>query len=170
MAFKAQSLDLKFRPHFKMHQSLEVGSWFREFPIDGITVSSLKMAEFFANDGWNSITIAFPVNILEYERIDDLASKVDLRVLVVSPETVAKLYSKLTSKLGVYIEIDPGYGRSGIPFTLNHKIEALIDVVASSKKFKLFGFYSHAGHSYNSRSKDKILECIEPVIVVQHLV
>ena len=39
MAAKASGSGIKFRPHFKTHQSLEIGNWFREFPIDGITVS-----------------------------------------------------------------------------------------------------------------------------------
>lgn len=165
MASKAYDLGVLFRPHFKTHQSLEIGNWFKEFPIDGITVSSLKMAEFFAKDGWDSITIAFPVNILEYQRINTLASKIDLRVLVVSSETALNLESKLTSKLGVYIEIDPGYGRSGIPLNSYRYIEDLIDVIESSKNLSLMGFYSHAGHSYKSRSKNDILECSEPIIV-----
>jgi len=30
MARKAKNLGLTFRPHFKTHQSVEVGEWFRD--------------------------------------------------------------------------------------------------------------------------------------------
>ena len=48
MAAKARSAHVRFRPHFKTHQSLEIGRWFREFGVDAITVSSVGMAAFFA--------------------------------------------------------------------------------------------------------------------------
>lgn len=164
MGKKAQSHNLKFRPHFKTHQSIEIGSWFKEYPIDGITVSSLKMAEFFAKNGWDSITIAFPVNILDTVRIHNLASSIDLRVLVVNTETMNYLDEKLTSKLGVYIEIDPGYGRSGVSYLDDATIKKLIKAINSSENLSLYGFYSHAGHSYKSRSKDEILNVSIPII------
>jgi len=50
MAEKAKRHKLSFRPHFKTHQSAEIGSWFRMFGVDKITVSSVNMA--------NSLTIA----------------------------------------------------------------------------------------------------------------
>ena len=164
MGKKAQSHNLKFRPHFKTHQSIEIGSWFKDFPIDGITVSSLKMAKYFGDNGWNSITIAFPVNILETERIDELAAIIDLRVLVVDSDTVKYLNDKLTSKLGVYIEIDPGYGRSGILYSDDSRIKDLIETINSFENLSLHGFYSHAGHSYKSSSKNEILNCSTPII------
>lgn len=164
MSSKADNLGLKFRPHFKTHQSIEIGNWFRKYPIDGITVSSLKMAEFFADNNWNSITIAFPVNILESEKINELASRIDLRILIVSRETAKILDNQLTSKLGVYIEIDPGYGRSGIHLSDEVTINELIETINSSSNLELCGFYSHAGHSYKSRSEAEILECSKPII------
>jgi len=164
MAKKAEGHHLKFRPHFKTHQSLEIADWFKNFPFDGITVSSLKMAEFFANNGWDSITIAFPVNILETDKINILAAKIDLRVLVVSSDTIKYLDAKLDAELGVYIEIDPDYGRSGISYSDKSKLEDLIYTIEESKNLTLFGFYAHAGHSYKSRSKNEILECSTQLI------
>ncbi|MHA1225086.1 MAG: alanine racemase, partial [Candidatus Heimdallarchaeaceae archaeon] len=79
MIQKADRNRVRFRPHFKTHQSIEVGRWFRKFDVKGITVSSVKMAECFATDGWKDITIAFPVNILEIEKINKLSKKIDLK-------------------------------------------------------------------------------------------
>lgn len=45
MAEKAARSGLRFRPHFKTHQSAAVGEWFRPFGVTAITVSSVEMAE-----------------------------------------------------------------------------------------------------------------------------
>lgn len=164
MSSKASNLGLKFRPHFKTHQSLEIGNWFREFPIDGITVSSLKMAKYFASDGWKSITIAFPFNILDVHEINVLASQIDLRLLVVDSVSAIKLDHSLTSEVSVYIEIDPGYGRSGIHFDDTAQINKLISVINSTDKLSLHGFYSHAGHSYKCRSSNDLEQFSKPII------
>lgn len=163
-ANKASKLGIKFRPHFKTHQSLEIGKWFNEYPIDGITVSSLKMAQYFASDGWESITIAFPVNINDAKEINKLSSTIDLRVLVVDEDTVKALDKTITSEMNIYIEIDPDYGRSGIHYTDVERIKKVIDTLSESDKLKLHGFYSHAGHSYKSRSAQQVKKLALPLV------
>ena len=44
MVRKAQEKQLELRPHCKTHQSAEIASWFREFGVYKITVSSFSMA------------------------------------------------------------------------------------------------------------------------------
>lgn len=44
MNSKANTHKAGFRPHFKTHQSLEIGSGFKETGIKKITVSSFTMA------------------------------------------------------------------------------------------------------------------------------
>src|SRR6476620_10300974 len=70
MASKARRSNVRFRPHFKTHQSAQIGEWFREAGVNAITVSSVKMAEYFASHGWDDITIAFPANWREIEAIN----------------------------------------------------------------------------------------------------
>ncbi|MCK5222536.1 MAG: alanine racemase, partial [Candidatus Aminicenantes bacterium] len=48
MLKKAAESEASFRPHFKTHNSREIGRWFREEGVDKITVSSVKMAGYFA--------------------------------------------------------------------------------------------------------------------------
>ena len=86
MAAKAKAANVVFRPHFKTHQSREIGEWFRASGVDKITVSSLNMAMKFAEWGWNDITVAFPVNCLEHEKINALAAKIRLNLLLVHSE------------------------------------------------------------------------------------
>ena len=62
MADKAEKSGVLLRPHFKTHQSIEIGRLFSQEGIRAITVSSPQMAEIFASDGWRDITIAVPLN------------------------------------------------------------------------------------------------------------
>ncbi len=70
---KTEKYRLTFRPHFKTHQSAEIGNWFKESNIHSIAVSSLDMANYFANHGWNDITLAVPVNILQIDLINQIS-------------------------------------------------------------------------------------------------
>ena len=88
MADKAHRFDLRFRPHFKTHQSAVIGEWFRYEGVSQITVSSVEMAEYFAVNGWQDITIAFSLNIRQMARIKALAERIRLSVLVENIEGV----------------------------------------------------------------------------------
>jgi len=96
MAIKAREQKVIFRPHFKTHQSAAISKWFREEGVTSITVSSVTMAKYFAKHGWKDITIAFPVNLLEIDEINHLASEIKLYLLIESEETAVFLTEKMT--------------------------------------------------------------------------
>ncbi len=160
MFTKAQRNDIVFRPHFKTHQSLEIGRWFRELGIDKITVSSFDMAEYFAPE-WNDITVAFPVNILQINTINSLARKIRLNLLTESVETINFLSKNLESKIGFFIKIDSGYHRTGLAPVETEKIDEILSHSEECKLLEFQGFLAHAGHSYESRSKAEIIEIHE---------
>jgi len=164
MVSKAEALNLELRPHFKTHQSSEIGEWFREYGIQAITVSSLKMAEYFADHGWEDITVAFPVNILESQLINTLNSRINLKILIADPSVIGFLESTLHAPLHVYVEIDPDYGRSGVSIHNKVLVSDVVNSIKSSKKLTFEGFYSHAGHSYKCRGKDEIKRLFAPLI------
>jgi len=102
MKQKADKNNVQFRPHFKTHQSVEIGEWFRQEGVLSISVSSLKMARYFAEAGWDDITLAFPVNIREASQINELAGKIKLNLLFIHEETwiiILKIKLGLSSKL-----------------------------------------------------------------------
>lgn len=158
MAKKAKDAGIDFRPHFKTHQSKETANWFRDFGVNKITVSSFDMAAYFANAGWNDILIAFPFNILELARLRELSSKIKISVLIDNSDTLHQLKA-LENSVHFYIDVDTGYGRTGIPAENTTEIEEVIKTVQSIKNLEFSGFYCHAGHSYktnNRAEKDKI--------------
>jgi D-serine deaminase-like pyridoxal phosphate-dependent protein len=156
MSGKAVENKVVFRPHFKTHQSIEIGGWFREEGVDKITVSSLRMAQYFARDGWNDILVAFPVNILEIDTINELAGKISLSLLSESTETTVFLSENLKSQIDLYIKIDTGLGRTGVAFNDEKSILAILESISQSNLISFRGFLTHAGQSYNARSRDEI--------------
>ncbi|GAA5520589.1 alanine racemase [Aliifodinibius salicampi] len=156
MSQKAQKHNLTFKPHMKTHQSAHIGDWFKAEGVEAITVSSVTMANYFAENGWSDITIAFPVNLTEIETINDLAEKVRLTLLVNSTFTAQQLQKKLTADVDCYIEIDTGSKRTGIPTEDISTINQLLNVLKGVDKLSWKGFYSHPGHSYNARSMEEI--------------
>ena len=155
LAEKARLNNVELTPHFKTHQSRLIGSWFKEETLETITVSSVSMAEYFAEDGWKQITIAFPVNILEIKKIAALAARVQLTLLVTSIEQIKILLSEVDIYLKILIEVDCGNYRSGIDPENNTLISEMIDLLHNTQHhFK--AFYSHFGHTYAAESRDEV--------------
>ncbi len=156
MFIKAQNNRVDFRPHFKTHQSLEIGRWFKELGVDKITVSSLEMADYFSAE-WNNITVAFPVNILEIETINRLAEKIQLNVLVESTEAIHFLKEHLKHETGFFIKIDVGYNRTGIASSDTNKIDEILEISDTCDNLIFKGFLAHAGHTYKCKTKVEII-------------
>lgn len=154
MAEKAKRNNLIFRPHFKTHQSIEIGNWFKSFGVDKITVSSLEMALYFADD-WKDITVAFPVNVLEIDLINQLASKIRLNILIESLEAIRLLNQEITNQVHFFIKIDIGYHRSGIAPDNTILIDEILANIDTDKLI-FDGFLGHAGHSYKAKSYEEI--------------
>lgn len=155
MFLKARAHALQFRPHFKTHQSLEIGSWFKDIGVNQITVSSVTMAEYFSSS-WNDITIAFPCNLREIDAINDLAEKITLNLMVESVESIAFLAKGLRAKVGIFLKIDVGYHRTGIDPANVILIDKILNVVDTNSLLIFKGFLGHAGHTYACRTAKAI--------------
>ena len=156
MVRKANDLHLNFRPHFKTHQSAEIGKWFKEAGVKAITVSSVTMANYFADQGWDDITIAFSVNIPEIPEINELASLINLNVLIENEEGLEALQEQITWHTGVFIKIDTGYNRTGIEANQVQLIDQLLEMIQKSPLLQFKGFLSHTGHTYQANSTHDI--------------
>lgn len=155
---KARKMGVTLRPHFKTHQSHEVGRWFREEGVTTCTVSSMRMASYFAEDGWADITVAFPLNYLEVEEINRLASSITLAICLVSVDSMSPLVKKLKQPVHCFIEIDSGYHRTGIEPSNHSAIDEIVKSISSNPLLTFNGFLTHAGQSYTCRSGQEILK------------
>jgi D-serine deaminase-like pyridoxal phosphate-dependent protein len=158
MTEKAKKHNLIFRPHFKTHQSRVIGKWFKKFGVDKITVSSLQMAEYFSNDAWKDITVAFPVNIREIETINSLAEETQLNLTLENTESVEFLSKELIFEVGFFIKVDTGYGRTGVSFDIFILIDKILQLASKSNKLVFKGFLSHSGNTYSAKSTKEILD------------
>lgn len=156
MANKAAKHKLRFRPHFKTHQSAKIGDWFKRFGVEAITVSSVQMAEYFASHGWKDITIALSLNLLEIENINRLAAAIKLNVLVENREAAKILAEKAGSKIGVFVKIDTGYHRTGIKSSRTNTVDSILEILAVNKKITFKGFLTHTGQTYQAKSTNEI--------------
>jgi D-serine deaminase-like pyridoxal phosphate-dependent protein len=149
MAQKARQNNVRFRPHFKTHQSAAVGAWFRDYGVTAITCSSINMARYFADNGWEDITIAFPVNWRQIAVINDLAARINLNLLVESVETVNFLRDNLTASANLWLKIDVGLHRTGIAWDdVPHLRQVAQTILADD--LSLRGLLTHSGHSYKA--------------------
>jgi D-serine deaminase-like pyridoxal phosphate-dependent protein len=158
MADKAAVRDIRFRPHFKTHQSALIGEWFRDAGVTEITVSSFAMAEYFADNGWKDILIAFPVNLREIDQIRSLADRIHLGLLVDMEDSIKKLQESIHVAVDIWIKIDTGLKRAGVWWEDVRNVEKIIKHTKKAPKFYLKGLLTHAGQTYVSNSRDEVLE------------
>lgn len=158
MAEKAREMGLRFRPHFKTHQSKVIGEWFSKYGVDCITVSSVEMAEYFAGAGWTDILIAFPINLRQIEPIEKLARKVRLGLLVESEISAKFVAEKLKSKADIWIEIDTGAHRSGVSWDDYEMLYKIAAPILAAPRLHLTGLLTHAGHTYNAGGREEICQ------------
>lgn len=157
MKDKLQKQGILFRPHFKTHQSKFIGKLFKEAGINSITVSSVSMAEYFADD-FDDILIAFPVNVLEKDRITMLADKIKLTLLFDHVDQVKIIDKSLHNKCNAFIKIDTGNKRAGSNYENSSEIQKIADKIINSENLHLKGVLSHPGHTYHTNSIDEVAE------------
>lgn len=88
--------------------------------------------------------------------INELASKIQLNLVIESQETLVFLESELKYSVGVFIKVDTGYQRSGIPAEATGSIKLLVDMMKDSSKITCKGFLAHTGHNYKAADQDEI--------------
>jgi len=155
MLHKARKSNTVFRPHFKTHQSIVIGSWFKEHGIDKITVSSIEMAIHFYQNGWNDITIAFPVNPYEVTAINKLSGDIKLNILCSDLGAFQLIAPEIKNETGFFIEIDNGYHRSGLD-PASPDIEKILMLAQKNRNLVFKGFLSHEGQTYKSVSVEQV--------------
>lgn len=161
MAGRARVAAADFRPHFKTHQSVDIGRWFAAEGVTRITVSSTTMAEKFAASGWDDITLAFLLNPRELPRLTELAHTLHRRggrlgLTVDAPAAARALAAVDDLPAAVWIKVDTGYGRTGV---LWNRPEDLREVqTALGDRLELVGLLTHSGHTYGERGTAAVTE------------
>jgi D-serine deaminase-like pyridoxal phosphate-dependent protein len=159
-AARAAAAGIVLRPHFKTHQSAGVAQWFRKAGITRAAVSSIGMARYFADHGWDDLTLAIPANPLEVEDYDTLAGRVALGLTIDSHATCDALEERLQEAVSLWIEVDTGGGRTGIAWddhaaltSLALRLRAGSGRSAQEPRHRFAGLLTHGGQSYGARDR-----------------
>ena len=134
---KVQQNAKHFQPHFKTHQSIEVGKWIRDLGVADITVSSMDMLSYFIKDDWDSFLLALPLHPGLFKSINQVNNECNLKVLSSSIEHLKHLNNILDKPLQVLIDVDPHYGRTGIPIDHLSDISEFSNAIQHCSKIAL---------------------------------
>jgi D-serine deaminase-like pyridoxal phosphate-dependent protein len=153
--------NVSLRPHIKTHKCIEVARIQIAGHDSSITVSTLAEAGAFAKHGFSDITYAVPIEPGKFdEAVEFVRSGVKLNLLTDDAAT-ARLLDEAAGKAGVrfdvFVKIDCGTHRVGVEPQTTEAIDIPRQLTDASN-LNFAGILTHAGHSYNARSREEILE------------
>ncbi len=155
---------LRLRPHMKSAKSIDVARIALAGNFGGITVSTLKEAEYFADHGISDITYAVSVVPEKVPRIAVLVRRgVRLSVITDSlsvAEEVSRLAQAEGVRLDVLIELDSGEHRAGL-IAGSETVVTLGQALDGLPGTRLDGVLTHAGNSYQCRSLEAVRQVAE---------
>ena len=164
MTERFRRLGVQLRPHTKTAKSVDVVRFALEGNFGGVTVSTLKEAEYFADHGITDITYAVSIIPDKLERVAALIRRgVKLSVIcdqVPVAEEVSRRAVDLGIALDVLIELDSGERRAGV-LAESEALIALGHALQELPGTRLQGVLTHAGQSYQGRSIAEIRQVAE---------
>jgi D-serine deaminase-like pyridoxal phosphate-dependent protein len=161
MAARAARAGVVLRPHFKTHHSADVGAWFGSPADTPITVSSFEMALYFARNGWRDITVAFVAGPRDLPLLEELCRIASPSVVADDPASVEPLDSGLRGRAGLWLKVDCGYRRTGVPWDDRQGIAEFVKAVGRCRRLDFRGVLTHAGDSYSAGSRQGVMEVRE---------
>jgi D-serine deaminase-like pyridoxal phosphate-dependent protein len=152
MAAYAKQRQVRLRPHAKTHKCAHIAKLQMSAGAAGVCVQKTSEAEALAAAGIDDIYISNEViDATKLERVAALARRVRLAVAVDSALGVERLAHALHAAgtiVDVYVEIDVGQGRCGVPATgagaLAHQVVA--------KGLRFAGLQAYHGRAQHLRS------------------
>ena len=164
MSERLRTAGVVLRPHLKTAKSVEVGRMAVEGHDGRITVSTLAEARYFAKGGFTDILYGVGVVPSKLAVVTELRRQgINLRIVTDNlpvAEAIADA-ARNGDTFSVFIEIDSGAGRAGLPYP---ELPGLLDiarVLHKAPRVELAGVMTHAGHSYHESTPDGIAQVAE---------
>jgi D-serine deaminase-like pyridoxal phosphate-dependent protein len=150
---------VQFRPHAKTSKSVDVVQRILGAPTGPITVSTLKEADYFASHGFTDILYAVGLAPNKFTRVFDLCARgVAVTVILDNLEVAKQLVEAAhgnTARPSAMLEIDSDGHRSGVQ-PGSHQLIQIADCLREGG-LTLKGVLTHAGSSYDCRSREDIV-------------
>jgi len=159
MRERLAALGVPLRPHVKTAKSAEAVRLAVEGQPGGITVSTLREAEYFLDRGFTDILYAVGIVPSKLAQVASLQARgAEIAIILDSlemAEAAAERGSALGASFPVLIEVDTDGGRAG----LRPDDPRLVEIgrrLHGSRGTRLRGVMTHAGRSYECRSPDEL--------------
>ncbi|KAL9958451.1 hypothetical protein ACROYT_G035463 [Oculina patagonica] len=158
MIERCKSLGVQLRTNMKTHRTLEAGEYMTGGTKRCISVSTLADAEFYASDGYDDITYAYPLSPDKVPQATQLLLRLDKfhvlidNYVILDALTAAPLEGK---KWSVFLKVNCGYNRAGVWYDDPQSVN-LARKIASKSCVTFKGLYIHEGDTYKCRGEDEI--------------
>jgi len=157
----AQANGVSLRPHVKTHKCVEVARIQTRGHSGAITVSTLAEARAFAAQGFDDVTYAVPIEPGKFNEVVELIRKGTKLSLITDTAELPELLDKLARdegiQLDVFLKVDCGYHRCGVEPNSREAFD-IPRLITEAKNLRFAGILTHAGHSYNCKSKAELLD------------
>jgi D-serine deaminase-like pyridoxal phosphate-dependent protein len=156
MSGYAASKGLRLRPHAKTHKCAAIARRQIELGAVGVCVQKLDEALALGAFGIDNILITNEIVARsKLERLAQLARNLHLGVAVDSAlgvELLAKAMKAQRARIDVYVEVDVGQGRCGVP---SEQAGQLARLVSQYKPLRLAGLQAYHGRVQHQRSHEE---------------
>ncbi len=152
------ALGVRLRPHLKTAKSAKVADLATAGQFGGITVSTLKEAQYFLDRGYHDILYAVGIIPAKLDRVLALeAAGAGMTLITDSLEVAREMAARSDAEhhFKVMIEVDCGSRRAGV-LPESDTLLAIGQVLNQAEGTELVGVLTHAGHSYHCRNLDQI--------------
>lgn len=153
--------QVKLRPHIKTHKSVEIFQMQAAAGAVGITASKPAEALPFLEAGVKSATLAYPViderKLTPFlKRAKELDADINLCIdNEVGLATAYKVATRVRKTVGIFIIINIGYNRCGLP-PKDVRILELAQQIGKYKYLQFKGLLTHNGLTYDVTSWKKL--------------
>lgn len=157
----AGATNVRLRPHVKTHKCIEVARIATAGHEGAVTASTLAEVRAFAAHGFDDFTYAVPIERGKFaEAIEIVKSGAKLNVITDDVETPALLDQTARNAgvtMSIFLKVDCGYHRCGVEPNSEAAL-AIPRAISDAANLNFAGILTHAGHSYNARSRDEVIE------------
>ncbi|UNI24304.1 D-serine ammonia-lyase [Purpureocillium takamizusanense] len=172
-------LGVDFRAHVKTHKTkegvrLQAGETRRDVRLVASTIAEMEyllpVLYEFRNSGRNiNVLYGIPLPLSQVGRLADLGRKLGRGSISILVDHIAQLIpvSRFFEQAGfpvdVYLKVDTGYHRAGLPPSSINKDELVVRLMQleGEGKLRFVGLYSHSSLSYNDSTPKEAMANLE---------
>lgn len=158
MGERMNTMGVSLRPHVKTAKSARIAELAVEGHFGGITVSTLREAEYFHQAGFSDLLYAVGITADKFQRAKALCEQGARLTVVTDAAEVAESMARAAGTLeGIraMIEVDTGGRRAGVL----PESDTLLDLgrmLHDTPGLEFLGVMTHAGHSYHCRDVESV--------------